>query len=89
MKNTNINGKCIHAHINEDGILSTDVIENDGTYICTSCRKEFSYDEYVDIMLYFGHTEVIGIYGKLSIINSLVISCKDMYIDWLKHKHLL
>ena len=82
-------GKCIHAHIDKDGLLSTDVIETDNKYVCTSCGKEFSYDEYVDIMLYFGHSEVIGIYGKLSIIDTFVLSCKDMYTHWLKYKNLI
>ena len=83
------NGRCIHAHMNENGYLTTDVIETDNRYVCTSCGKEFSYDEYVDIMLYFGHTEIIGIYGKPSINNLFMLSDKDMYIDWLKYKHLL
>ena len=57
--------KCIHAHMDKNELLSTDVVETDDKYVCTLCGKEFSYDEYADIMLYFGHTEVIGIYGKL------------------------
>lgn len=81
--------KCIHAHMDKNGRLSTDVIESDNKYVCASCGKEFSYDEYVDIMLYFGHTEIIGIYGKPSITKLFMLSYKDMYIDWLKYKHLL